>query len=309
MPEFSHQPVLVAEVLDALRPRPHGRYVDGTVGGGGHAAAVLRASVPGGRLLGFDRDAAAVEAAGRRLAEYAGRFELRQANFADLTAWVEPGSCDGALLDLGVSSPQLDWPERGFSFQQDGPLDMRMDVRQPLTAADLVNHASVAELIRLFRELGEEPEAARLARAIDGARRSVRIESTGQLAALVERAKPRRGRRLHPATRVFQALRMAVNDELGSLRRGLVAALAVLKPGGRLAVVTFHSVEDRVVKAFGNELARDYVTSGAVDVPELRQPAAPRVRWVCRKAIRPVPEEVAANPRARSAQLRVLEKC
>jgi 16S rRNA (cytosine1402-N4)-methyltransferase len=283
--------------------------VDGTVGGGGHAAAILQASAPTGRLLGCDRDGAALEAAGRRLAEYAGRLELRQANFADLTGWVGPESCDGVLLDLGVSSPQLDWPERGFSFQQDGPLDMRMDQQQLLTAADLVNDASVLELTRLFRELGEEPAAARLARRIDEARRLARLVSTRELAALIERVKPRRGRRLHPATRVFQALRMAVNDELGSLRRGLAVALEVLKPGGRLAVITFHSVEDRVVKAFGNEQARDYVTGGAVDVPELRQPVAPRVRWVSRKAIQPAPAEVAANPRARSAQLRVMEKC
>ena len=309
MPEFSHQPALVAEVLDALRPSRDECYVDGTVGGGGHAAAILQASAPTGRLLGCDRDETALEAAGRRLAKYAGRYELRRANFADLTVWVGAGSCDGVLLDLGVSSPQLDWPERGFSFQQDGPLDMRMDQQQLLTAADLVNDASVLELTRLFREYGEEPAATRLARRIGEARRLTRFESTQQLAALVERVKPRRGRRLHPATRVFQALRMAVNDELGSLQRGLAVALEVLKPGGRLAVITFHSVEDRMVKALGNEQARDYVPIGAVDVPELRRPAIPRIRWVSRKAIQPAPAEVAANPRARSAQLRVMEKC
>jgi 16S rRNA (cytosine1402-N4)-methyltransferase len=283
--------------------------VDGTVGGGGHASAILRASAPSGRLLGCDRDAAALEAAEQRLAEHAGRYELRQMDFAGLANWVEPASCDGVLLDLGVSSPQLDRPERGFSFQQDGPLDMRMDGRQRLTAAELVNNASVSELTRWFREFGEEPRAARLARAIDEARRVARFESTRQLAALIERVNPRRGRRHHPATRVFQALRMAVNDELGSLRRGLGVALEILKPGGRLAVITFHSVEDRVVKAFGNEQARDYVLGGEVDVPELRQPAVPRVRWVSRKAIQPAPLEVVANPRARSAQLRVMEKC
>jgi 16S rRNA (cytosine1402-N4)-methyltransferase len=266
-------------------------------------------SAPTGRLLGCDRDAAALAAAGRRLAAFGQRVELRQANFAELGDWVGSGACDGVLLDLGVSSPQLDWPERGFSFQQDGPLDMRMDPRQAETAADWVNGASADELRRLFRELGEEPDAGRLARAIEDARQSVRFESTGQLAAFVERIKPRRGRRLHPATRVFQALRMAVNDELGSLRQGLVAALQALKPGGRLAVITFHSVEDRVVKAFGNEQARDYTIAGPVDVPELRQPVAPRARWVCRKAIQPTAEEVTANPRARSAQLRVMERC
>jgi len=212
------------------------------------------------------------------------------------------------LLDLGVSSPQLDWVERGFSFQQSGPLDMRMDTRQPLTAERLVNEASVDELIRIFRDLGEEPEARRLARAIENERRLRRFEATRQLAEFIEKVSRRRGKRVHPATGVFRALRMAVNDELGSLRRGLEAALTILKARGRLAVITFHSGEDRLVKEFGRELSRDYTLAGKVDVPELRQPVAAKLKWVQRKAIRPGAEELASNPRARSAQLRVLEK-
>ncbi len=306
--EFSHQPVLVEEVLAGLLPEDGGRYVDGTLGGGGHAAAVLGACSPRGWLFGCDRDADALAAAAGRLVEYRGRFQLRQMNFEGLCGWVEAGSCDGVLLDLGVSSPQLDWAERGFSFQSDGPLDMRMDRRQGRTAADWVNEAGSGELEQVFRELGEEPAARRLARAIEQERQKGRFETTRQLAALAERVNPRGGRRIHPATRMFQALRMVVNDELASLRRGLAAAMTVLRPGGRLAVITFHSVEDRVVKAFGNENARGYEISGEVDIPELRRPIPPRLRWVVRKAIQPSAAEVEANPRARSAQLRLMER-
>ena len=308
MPHYAHNPVMVAEMLAALKPKPGGRYADGTVGGAGHAAAILKASAPSGCLFGCDRDDAALELAALRLAEFAGRFELRRGNFAELADWFEAGSGDGVLLDLGVSSPQLDRPERGFSFQQDGPLDMRMDRRQALTAAQLVNEAGAEELMRLFRDLGEEPEARRLARAIESERRLRRFETTRQLAELIERISPRRGKRAHPATRVFQALRMAVNDEIGSLRRGLEAAMKILKPGGRLTVITFHSIEDRVVKEFGRERSRDYVVKGEVDVPELREPAAPELKWVSRRAAQPSADEIAANSRARSAQLRVMEK-
>jgi len=299
---------MVAEVLAALHPQPDGRYADGTVGGGGHAAAILQASAPTGWLFGCDRDGAALEATAERLAVFAGRFELRRGDFRQFADWVEAGSCDGVLLDLGVSSPQLDQAERGFSFQKDGPLDMRMDTRQALTAAQLLNDAGVEQLARIFRDLGEEPEARRLARVIEQERRFRRFETTRQLAELMERFKPSRGKRIHPATRVFQALRMAVNDEIGSLQCGLEAAFRILKPGGRLIAITFHSVEDRVVKAFGRERSRDYVAGGGADIPELRQPAAPALKWMSRKAIPPGAEEIAANPRARSAHLRVMEK-
>ena len=300
MPNFTHKPVLLAEVLQALQPRPGGRYVDGTLGGAGHAAAILEASSPTGWLCGCDHDGAAVAAAERRLASFAGRHELRRGNFSELAEWIEAGSCDGVLLDLGVSSPQLDVAERGFSFQSDGPLDMRMDLRQPLTAAQVVNTWSEAELARIFWEFGEEPQSRRFARAIAHDRQLRRFETTGQLAGLVERLAPRHGQKKHPATRVFQALRMTVNDESRSLQSGLAAACSILKPGGRLAVITFHSLEDRIVKEFGREKTRDYSFEGDVDVPALRIPRAPEMKWVQRKAIQPGDAEVAANPRARS---------
>lgn len=297
-----------AEVLVALAPRAEGRYADGTLGGAGHAAAILRASAPSGWLSGCDQDGAAIAAAEQRLAEFAGRFEIRRGNFTELADWVPAGSCDGVLLDLGVSSPQLDEAERGFSFQQDGPLDMRMDRRQPETAADWINNAEVEELAKIFWEYGDERDSRRFARAIGEDRIRRRFETTGQLAELIERLSPRAGRKAHPATRVFQALRIAVNDEIGVLRRGLPMALGLLKPGGRLAVITFHSLEDRVVKEFGREEERDYTFQGPVDVPELRQPCVPKLRRVNRKAICPGETELRENPRARSAQLRVFEK-
>lgn len=308
MPDYSHNPVMVAEVLAALRPCPGGKYADGTVGGGGHAAAMLAATSPTGWLSGCDRDGAAVEAAARRLAEFAGRFEIRRGNFAELAEMWPAESYDGVLLDLGVSSPQLDTAERGFSFQQEGPLDMRMDTRQGTTAADLVNRLGADELAKIFWQLGDEPQSRRFARAIEMDRRQRPFTMTGQLAGLIERLSPRRGQRTHPATKVFQALRMAVNDELGSLRRGLDAAVKILKPGGRLAVITFHSLEDRVVKEFGRERSRDYEFDGPVDVPELRRPKKPELKWVERKAVKPGEAELAENPRSRSAQLRILEK-
>jgi len=308
METFSHSPVMPAEVLAGLKVRPGARFLDGTVGMAGHAAAILRESSPSGWLCGFDRDGVAVEQARARLAEFAGRFEIFRGNFAELGAVVGAGEYDGALLDLGVSSPQLDVAERGFSFQQDGPLDMRMDNREPLKAADLVNESSADELARIFWELGEEPQSKRFARAIEQDRRQRPFQTTMQLADLIERLAPRMGRKIHPATRVFQALRMAVNDELGSLDRGLAAAWRALKPGGRLTVISFHSLEVRHVRAFGRERERDYTFPGAVDVPELRQPRKPELRWVSRKGITPGAAELAENPRSRSAQLWVMEK-
>lgn len=307
MTAFAHKPVMMAEVLAALQPKPGGKYADGTLGGAGHAAAVLGASGPDGWLWACDRDEVALAAAERRLAEFAGRFELRRGNFAELAEWIPAGSCDGVLLDLGVSSPQLDVAERGFSFQNDGPLDMRMDTRQPVTAATLVNTASAEELAKIFWEYGDERESRRFARAMVHDRETQPFTTTRQLAGLIERLAPRGGRKAHPATRVFQALRIAVNDEIGSLERGLAGALRILKPGGRLAVITFHSLEDRVVKIFGRTRARDYTFEGT-DVPELRAPCAPEIKLISRKAIKPGEAELAENPRSRSAQLRVMEK-
>ncbi len=300
---------MAAEVLAALKPRPDGRYADGTLGGAGHAASILAASSPTGWLSGCDRDGVAVDAARKQLAEkFAGRFEIRRGNFSGLAEWIPETSCNGVLLDLGVSSPQLDSPERGFSFQHDGPLDMRMDNRQAQTAAALVNDSSVEALATIFWEFGDERDSRRFAKAIVHDRAQRKFETTQQLAELIERLAPRRGKKAHPATKVFQALRIAVNDEIGSLKRGLAAALKILKPGGRLAVITFHSLEDRVVKEFGREKTRDYTFSGEVDVPELRRPHVPEMKWVSRKAILPGEAELKENPRARSAQLRLLEK-
>jgi len=300
---------MAAEVLNALKPNPGGRYADGTLGGAGHAESILAASSPTGWLFGCDRDGAAIEAAKKRLAEkFAGRFEIRQGNFAEMGGWIPAAGCDGVLLDLGVSSPQLDSPERGFSFQQDGPLDMRMDPRQTLTAADLVNGAGAEELAKIFWEFGDERESRRLARAMVHDREHRRFETTRQLAELIERLSPRRGKKAHPATKIFQALRIAVNDEMGSLKHGLEAAVKILKPGGRLAVITFHSLEDRVVKDFGRARARDYAFPGGLDVSELREPRPPELKLITRKAIKPGADELNDNPRSRSAQLRVLEK-
>jgi 16S rRNA (cytosine1402-N4)-methyltransferase len=308
VPNYNHNPVMVAEVLSALRVKPGGRYADGTLGGAGHAAAILAASAPNGCVSGCDRDGVAVEAAAERLKDFAGRFEIVRANFAEWARLLEPGSYDGVLLDLGVSSPQLDEAERGFSFQQDGPLDMRMDTRQSVTAAELVNGLEADELADIFFQLGGETQSRRFARAIEQDRKQRPFTTTKQLADLIERLAPRHGKRTHPATQVFQALRMAVNDELGSVRRGLTAAVKALKAGGRLAVITFHSLEDRVVKEFGRELTREYEFDGPVDVPELRRPRKAELIWVQRKAIKPGAVELAENPRSRSAQLRVMEK-
>jgi 16S rRNA (cytosine1402-N4)-methyltransferase len=300
---------MVAEALGALKPRPDGRYADGTLGGAGHAASILEASSPTGWLFGCDRDGVAVEAAKKRLAEkFAGRFEIRRGNFSEMADWIPAAGCDGVLLDLGVSSPQLDFAERGFSFQNDGPLDMRMDDRQKLTAANLVNDLSAEELAKIIWEFGGERESRRFAKAIVHDREQKKFETTRQLAELIERISPRAGRKAHPATKIFQALRIAVNDEIGSLKGGLEVALKILKPGGRLAVITFHSLEDRIVKDFGREKARDYTFAGKVDVPELRSPRQPEMKWVNRKAIKPGEKELKENPRSRSAQLRIMEK-
>jgi len=301
---------MLAEVLAALRPRAGKRYFDGCCGGAGHGVAILEASAQTGFLFACDRDGDAVAVATERLARFAGRFELRRLNFADLGDWIGVGSCAGALLDLGVSSYQLDTAGRGFSFQQEGPLDMRMDRDQDATAADLVNTLPAEELASIFWEFGDERESRRIARALVRERTMRPFETTTQLAELVEQVCPRRGRRAHPATRVFQALRIAVNDELGSLRRGLRATVEILEPGGRLAVLTFQSLEDRLVREFMRAEAKDYdLPKGCeTDQPHLRRERPPRGILVSRKALLPSAAEQAENPRSRSAQLRVIEK-
>jgi 16S rRNA (cytosine1402-N4)-methyltransferase len=260
--------------------------VDGTTGAAGHAFEILKAN-PRARLIGLDRDDAALEAAAERLREFAGRFELHRANFVEIEEYAAAESCDGVLLDLGVSSPQLDSAERGFSFQKEGPLDMRMDRRDEVTAAVIVNTWPEEELARLFWELGEEKTSRKLAAAISK-RRVVRpFETTTDLAEFVRGLTGRGSQKIHPATRIFQALRMEVNRELDAVQDGIEAAWRVLKPGGRLAVITFHSLEDRVVKEFGRALERDYRFEGEVDIPELRIPKAPEAKWISRKPVVP----------------------
>lgn len=308
MPEFLHQSVLLAEVLEALRPASGRLLLDGTLGGGGHSYQWLKASSPEGRLIGLDRDEAALEAAAKRLSEFGDRFELHRANFANLDSFADPGSCDAVLLDLGVSSPQLDWSERGFSFLREGPLDMRMDLRDLVTAADIVNTWPEEELANLFWELGEERASRRVANTICKRRVVKKFETTTDLATVIAAQLGRGREKIHPATKVFQALRMEVNRELEALEDGLHAAWQVLKPGGRLAVITFHSLEDRIVKDFGRTLEREYEVPGEVDIPELRRPKQPEARIPTRKPIVPSEAEVAANPRSRSAKLRVIER-
>ena len=307
MPEFSHKSVLLREVLEALRPAAGRVFVDGTIGGAGHAFEILKAN-PDCRLVGLDRDEDALAAATERLKVFAGRFELHRANFVEIESFVSAESCDGMLLDLGVSSPQLDWAGRGFSFQQEGPLDMRMDRRDPVTAADIVNTWPEDELARLFWELGEEKASRRIAAGLAKRRAVRKFETTTDLAAFVSGVVSRGHQKIHPATRVFQSLRIEVNRELDAVEEGIAAAWRVIKRGGRLAVITFHSLEDRIVKEFGRRLERDYEFEGLVDVPELRTPKRPEARWISRKAVVPTEGEIQGNPRARSAKLRVLEK-
>lgn len=308
MSEYQHLSVMVAEVIAGLDPYSAGWYADGTVGGGGHAEAILRASSPEGRLVGCDLDLEALTAARRRLSGFEGRFELHQCNFVHLAGILGEREVDGVILDLGVSSPQLDRPERGFSFLGEGPLDMRMDPSQSLTAADVVHGESEAELAQLFQRYGEERYARRIARAIVRERERGGIHSTRELAELVVRVVPRREPRIHPATRVFQALRIRVNDELENLRAGLDALWHRLREGGRLVVITFHSLEAALVKQWSRVLARHYAVEGAVDRPEFRIPVEPQLRVLTRKPVTPGAEECRLNPRARSAQLRAFEK-
>jgi len=306
--EFHHEPVLVNEVLEALCPKSEGRYLDGTLGGGGHAESVLRVSSPDGQLWGMDHDQSAIAAASSRLAAFGDRVKIKHGSYSSAAGWVAAQTLDGVLLDLGVSSPQLDIGQRGFSLQTEGPLDMRMDRTQSLTAAHVVNEWPEEDLANAIWRYGGERDSRRIARLIVETRASTILETTTQLSEVVKFAKRRGKYKKHPAVKVFQAIRIVVNDELGELNRGLGMAYQLLKPGGRLAVITFHSLEDRIVKDFGNEQARDYDVPGECDIPIQRIDRDPRMSWFKKKSIKPSVHEVKANPRARSAQLRVLEK-
>ena len=310
--EFQHKSVLLQECIDALNIRPDGIYLDGTLGGAGHSSQIARRLTEGGRLIGVDRDRTALAAAKERLAPYADRVTLVHSNFAEIDAILDSlgiPAVDGMLFDLGVSSPQLDDASRGFSYMADAPLDMRMDKDDALTAGAVVNTWPQGELRRILYDYGEERYAPQIAAAICRAREKAPVETTLELVDIIRSAMPAQALRekQHPAKRSFQAIRIAVNDELGAVSRMMQAAVGRLNPGGRLAVITFHSLEDRIVKRTLAELAR-----GCVCPPEFPVCVCgkkPQVRLVTRKPVTAGGAELEENPRARSAKLRVAEKC
>ncbi len=311
--EVGHIPVLAGEVITMLAAAPGSLQIDATLGGGGHTERILEATRPDGRLLGLDADGAAIARVSDRLRpRFGDRLVVRKANFRDL-ATVAPaaGFCavDGALFDLGLSSDQLADTDRGFGFRAGGPLDMRFDTSRGVPASELLATLDAAELLALFRRYGEEPKAGRIARAVVEARRTAPITTAEELAALIERVappNPRIPRRTHPATRVFQALRIAVNEELESLELGLTAVLDLLRPGGRLVVLSYHSLEDRIVKRFIAAERRGCICPPSVPVCVCGR--EPRLRLITSPSLTPGEAEIAANPRARSARLRAAER-
>lgn len=303
---YRHRPVMTSEALEGLMVRPGGAYIDATMGEGGHCTAILGQCLPGGRLLGIDADPSVAPIAARRLSNFGQAFQVRVGNYAEietLAADAEMAEAQGVLFDLGFSSRQIDNPARGFSFQADGPLDMRFDSVQLLTAEEIVNSWSEAELARTIREFGEEPRAGRIAAAIVHARP---VSSTGALATIISKVSGGGRRKIHPATRTFQALRIRVNRELENIQRGLEGAVNLLAVGGRLVVITYHSLEAALVKSF---LRRE---AGACTCPpeqlECTCGRVCRMKRISRKAIAPSPGEIHDNPRARSARLRVGER-
>lgn len=292
MTKFTHVPVLLAEVLSGLDPQPGQSFVDGTVGLGGHASAILEKTSPNGRLLGIDRDERNLEMARKNLASFGDRVTLIQGSYADAeTVAYDRGfvPTHGVLLDLGYASTHIEDADRGFSFQNEGPLDMRYDTQQDLRAETIVNTWSEEDLARILRTYGEERHAQRIAKAIAMARRVTPITTTTQLSALVELEVPRHGR-IHPATQTFQALRIAVNDELGELERALSHIVEMIAPQGRLAIISFHSLEDRVVKNFFKESERRGIG-----------------KILTKRPLQPTREEIRENQRSRSAKLRILQ--
>ena len=310
--EFQHKSVLLQECIDALNIRPDGIYLDGTLGGAGHSSQIARRLTEGGRLIGVDRDRTALAAAKERLAPYADRVTLVHSNFAEIDAILDSlgiPAVDGMLFDLGVSSPQLDDASRGFSYMADAPLDMRMDKDDALTAGEVVNTWPQGELRRILYDYGEERYAPQIAAAICRAREKAPVETTLELVDIIRSSMPAQALRekQHPAKRSFQAIRIAVNDELGAVSRMMQAAVGRLNPGGRLAVITFHSLEDRIVKRAFQDAAK-----GCTCPPEFPVCVCgkkPRVRLVTRKPIVSGAAELEENSRARSAKLRVVEKC
>lgn len=308
---FEHKSVLLGETIESLRIRPDGVYVDGTLGGGGHAFEVLKRLSDKGRLIGMDQDADAIAAASKRLSPFGGRAVIVRSNYEQMGGVLSDlgiREADGICLDLGVSSYQLDTPLRGFSYREDAPLDMRMDQSAPLTAQDVVNGWSQEELKRILRQYGEERYSGLIAAAIVRERGQAPIETTGQLAEIIRDAMPAKARKekQHPAKRSFQAIRIAVNDELGEVERLLDGVLDVLNPGGRIAIISFHSLEDRLVKTAYAGWAKGCTCPP--DFPVCVCGKTPKVRLVGKRPIVADGEELDDNPRARSAKLRVAEK-
>ena len=309
--EFKHEPVLVNEVLEWMNVQPDGVYCDGTLGGGGHSGAILKASGGTARLYGIDRDENAILAASERLKDYPG-FTAIRGNFHDAKKLLEEAGAealDGALLDLGVSSPQLDTAERGFSYHEDAPLDMRMDQRQTMTAADFLNTVDEREIMEVIRDYGEEKWAARIARIICEHRAEKPFATTFDLVHAVDAAIPKAVRRKddgHPARRTFQAIRIAVNDELKPLEHALKDLTDCLKPGGRICVITFHSLEDRIVKRCFKTLENPCICPPKAPICTCGR--KPVVKVLAGGAVAPSKEEIERNPRSRSAKLRVAEK-
>jgi len=308
MSSNAHVPVLLGPVLEGLKIRPDGCYVDGTFGRGGHSGEILKQLGSGGRLIAIDRDPDAIAAAPRTLTDDP-RFELIRGCCAQLETIIGDrallGKVDGILLDLGVSSPQLDDARRGFSFMRDGPLDMRMDPESGRPASEWLQSVDEKTLRQVIRRYGDEADAGRIAHAIVVARREAPFSRTAQLARVIEAAKRARGAKIHPATKTFQAIRIAVNDELGQLEAALAASIRVLRRGGRLCVISFHSLEDRIVKRFMRDASREAEQyRGMPDVPEQFRPSLKIVG----KAITATAEETAVNRRARSARLRIAER-
>lgn len=312
MSEFRHLPVMPDEVIRFLAPKPGGTYLDGTLGGGGHASLIAELCIPGnGLLIGIDQDKEALRAAGERLARFGSNVRLVHGNFSEIALHLDNlaiDALDGFILDLGVSSHQLDSAERGFSFQQDAPLDMRMDTSQGETAADLVNSLPEQELERIIKEYGEERWARRIAAFIVKARGEAGIERTMQLVDIIKGAIPKAKweERIHPATRTFQGLRIAVNHELESIEKGLRSAIGRLGPGGRGVVISFHSLEDRIVKHIFREYATGCICPRNIPVCVCGQ--KPRVKVLTTKPVMATDEETGENPRSRSAKLRAIEK-
>ncbi|WP_342537134.1 16S rRNA (cytosine(1402)-N(4))-methyltransferase RsmH [Sporosarcina sp. FSL K6-3508] len=308
---FNHTTVLLHEAVEGLNVKEDGIYVDCTLGGAGHSEEIVKLLSPKGQLICFDQDMTAIEAAKKKLEKYAAQVQFVHANFKELKKELENlgiTEVDGILYDLGVSSPQLDTPERGFSYHHDAPLDMRMDTSAPLTAYEVVNEWPYEDLVRIFFRYGEEKFSKQIARKIEEARKNEPIRTTGELAELIKTGIPAAARRTggHPAKRVFQAIRIAVNDELGAAEQSLTDALTVLRGKGRISVITFHSLEDRLCKNIFKEAAS--MPDLPPNLPVIPEGMDPDFKLITRKPIVPTDEEIERNKRARSAKLRIAEK-